>query len=145
MGGGVKVTSHNCTRDNLFKHAQMANVPPALEAVGVLSGEGGQAVGGGVPQGGDARSRPADVLVCRGQDVRTGNGGGRGRAKVALDVGIVCPQAPGHLREASTEVLGAAEEHCRSKCGRREVEEKCRELGVEFQPLNFESTWRGGV
>ncbi len=66
-----------------------------------------------------------------------------GRAKVALDVGIVCPQAPGHLREAAVETLGAAEEYCRVKCGRAAVEERCREVGVEFQPMIFEST--GGV
>ena len=77
------------------------------------------------------------------QDVRTGNGGGRGTAKVALDVGIVCPQAPGHLGDAASETLGAAEAYCRAKCGRAAVEERCRELGVEFQPLIFEST--GGV
>ena len=76
-------------------------------------------------------------------NIRTGNGGGRGRAKVALDVGIVCPQAPGHLRDAAAGELGAAEEYCRVKCGRERTEERCRERGVEFQPLIFEST--GGV
>ena len=143
MGGGDKVASHNCTRDNLFKQTQLANVAPVLEAVGVLSGERDQAGGGAAMRGDDMRKRPADVLVCRAQEIRTGNGGGRGRGRVALDVGIVCPQAPGHLRDAAREVLGAAEQYCRDKCGKQRVEEKCREMGVELQALIFEST--GGV
>jgi len=52
-------------------------------------------------------------------------------------------QAPGHLGDAASGTLGAAEAYCRAKCGRAAVEERCRELGVEFQPLIFEST--GGI
>ena len=37
--------------------------------------------------------------VCRAQDIRTGNGGGLGRAKVALDVGRLTSFEPGfHFR-----------------------------------------------
>ena len=143
MGGGDKVTTHNYTRDTIYKQAQAANIAPQLEAAGVLAGEPGESGGAAGEQSGDVRRRPADVLVCRAQDIRTGNGGGRGRAKVALDVGIVCPQAPGHLRDAAAGELGAAEQYCRVKCGRERTEERCRERGVEFQPLIFEST--GGV
>ena len=95
----------------------------------------------GVAGGSDSRHRPADVLLCRAQDVLTGGGIQSGR--VALDVGIVCPQAAGHLREAAAGALGAAEDYVRTKCGRGEVERRCREAGVIFQPMIFESF--GGV
>ena len=67
----------------------------------------------------------------------------RGDGRVALDVGIVCPQAPSHLASAVVEALGAAEDYVRTKCGRRNTEERCRNAGVVFQPMNFESL--GGV
>ena len=87
--------------------------------------------------------RPADVLLCRAQDIRTGSGGNSGAAKVALDVGIICPQAAGHLGDAAAEPLGAAEAYARTKCARSDIETRCREAGVVFQPLIFESL--GGV
>ena len=68
-------------------------------------------------------------------------GGVAGR--VALDVGIVCPQAAGHLGSAAAESLGAAEAYVKTKCARGEMERRCREAGVVFQPVIFEST--GGV
>ena len=58
--------------------------------------------------GREAAARPADALLCRAQDVHVGQGG-NGR-RVALDIGIGCPQAAGHLGVAAGEVLGAAEE-----------------------------------
>ena len=63
--------------------------------------------------------------------------------RVALDVGIVCSQAAGHIGSAATEVCGAAEEYVRTKCRRADIERRCREFGVVFQPLIFESL--GGV
>ena len=69
-------------------------------------GSAGRAATG---RGEDDRRRPADILICSAQDVWTGDRGHSGDAKVALDVGIVCPQAQSHLIEASVEVLGAAE------------------------------------
>ena len=51
--------------------------------------------------------------------------------------------APRHLRDAASGELGAAEEYCRAKWGRERTEERCRDRGVELQPLIFEST--GGV
>jgi len=62
---------------------------------------------------------------------------------VALDVGVVCPQAPSHLSSAVAERLGAAEEYVRTKCGRNDTEMRCRRAGVVFQPMIFESL--GGV
>ena len=79
------------------------------------------------------RERPADVLLCRPEDINVGGRGG-GQGKIALDVGIICPQAAGHMDIASREVLGAAEEYARSKCERRDMAERCRAAGVVFQP-----------
>ena len=83
----------------------------------------------------------AHVLLCRAQDIRTGSDWGA--SKVALDVGIVCPQAMGHLGVAAQVQLGAAEKYVREKCARGETERRCREAGVVFQPIIFESF--GGV
>ena len=67
----------------------------------------------------------------------------RGSGKVALDVGVVCPQAASHPGEAATESLGAAESYVKQKCGRADTEERCRVANVRFQPMIFESL--GGV
>ena len=100
-------------------------------------------IGGGGP--GEAtrnRERPADVLLCRAHDIRTG-AQGSGNGRVALDVGIVNPQAASHMGSAAQECLGAAEEYVRAKCGRAEMEARCRAAGVVFQAMIFESL--GGV
>ena len=39
--------------------------------------------------------------------------------------------------------MGAAEEYVKTKCARGEIERRCRDVGVVFQPMIFEST--GGV
>ena len=65
------------------------------------------------------------------------------QGRVALDVGVVCPQAAIHMRQAAAERLGAAEGYVKYKCGLRNVEERCRAVGVTFQPMIFESL--GGV
>ena len=62
---------------------------------------------------------------------------------MALDIGIVAPQAPSHLDAAAVERLGAAEEYARTKCARGDIARRCQEAGVVFQPLIFESF--GGV
>ena len=59
-------------------------------------------------------------MLCRAQDIDTAGASGAGR--VALDVGIVCPQAASHLVAAAAEPLGAAEEYVRTKCARGDVE-----------------------
>ena len=89
--------------------------------------------------GSDGQVRPADVLLCRAQDIHTGVGPA-GVGKVALDVGIVCPQAAGHLDNAAREPLGAAEDHVKTKCGWGETERRRREAGVDFRPVISEST-----
>ena len=55
----------------------------------------------------------------------------------------MCPQATCHLADASQESLGAAEKYVRAKCARGDMERRCREVGVTFQPMIFESF--GGV
>jgi hypothetical protein len=133
--GGDKTVNHNVVRDGLYAHSKRAHTAPRLEACGVSRLLG-------LEDGSDGQVRPADVLLCRAQDIRTGVGSA-GAGKVALDVGIVCPQAAGHLDNAAREPLGAAEEYVKTKCGRGETERRCREAGVVFQPMIFEST--GGV
>ena len=133
MSGGDKTVNHNNIREDIYAQAKRAHTAPRLEASGVASLLG-------LETDGDTSERPADVLLCRPQDVARG-GGAAGR--VALDVGIVCPQAAGHLGVAAREVLGAAEEYARTKCARGEIERRCRSAGVVFQPMIFESF--GGV
>jgi hypothetical protein len=134
MSGGDKTVNHNRVRDDLYQHGKRAHTVPQLEATGVIPLLG-------LDASRDTRERPADVLLCRGQDVITGVGNGSSR--VALDIGIVCPQAAGHLGIAASEVLGAAEEYVRTKAARAEIGRRCREAGVIFQPVIFESL--GGV
>jgi len=133
--GGDKTVNHNVVRDDIYQHARRAHTAPRLEACGVSRLLGLQ-------DDADGRVRPADVLLCRAQDIQTGVGP-EGAGKVALDVGIICPQAIGHLDNTAGEPLGAAEEYVKTKCARGETERKCREAGVVFQPMIFEST--GGV
>ena len=68
---------------------------------------------------------------------------GRVDGKIALDVGVVCPQAASHRGLAAREVLGAAEDYVRHKCSRADTEARCRAAGMVFQPMIFESL--GGV
>ena len=133
--GGDKTVNHNRVRDNTYAQAKRSHVAPQLEVSGVCGLMGLQ-------ENGDTRQRPADVLLCRAQDIRTGVGSGSGR--VALDIGIICPQAACHSDAASREALGAAEEYVTTKCARGDVERRCREAGIVFQPLIFESLGGGG-
>ena len=135
MAGGDKTVNHNHVRDALHSHSKRAHTVPRLEACGVSRLLGLQ-------DDTDGQVRPADVLLCRAQDIHTGVGPA-GAGKVALDVGIICPQAMSHLDNAARESLGAAEEYVKTKCRRGDMERRCREIGVVFQPMIFEST--GGV
>ena len=116
--GGDKVVNHNCVRDAIYIHAARAHTAPRLEACGVSRLLG-------LDDASDRNVRPADVLLCRAQDVHTGVGGA-GAGKVALDVGIICPQAAGHLADAVGKSLGAAEEYVKTQCGRGDTERRCR-------------------
>jgi hypothetical protein len=144
MSGADKTAAHHGTRNRLYIHARGAGAVPVLEAADVLNvlgipGAEGAGVGGGTAR---SRERPADVLLCRAQDVRVGAAGGTAVGRVALDVGIVCPQAAVHLDNAQG-CLGAAEAYTRTKCDRAQMAERCRVAGVVFQPMIFESL--GGV
>ena len=132
MGGGDKVTAHNTCRNTIHGHAKAAGARPQLEKGGLLAGRG-------LP-GGEGR-RPADTLLCSTEGIQTGRGWQRPR--IALDIGIVCPQAPSHRAEAVKEILGAAEAYTRAKASHDETEAKCDEAGFAYQPLVFESL--GGV
>jgi hypothetical protein len=136
MAGGDKTAAHHCVRNDLFHHAGRGNTGPVLEAAGVLGVLGER---DGLRSSGE---RPADVLLCSAQGVRTGVGA-QGRSKVALDIGIVCPQAASHLGASAVEVVGAAEEYVRTKAARQDIERRCAEVGFVFQPMIFESL--GGV
>ncbi len=98
MSGGDNTVNHHGVRDDIYTQAKRAHTAPQLEASGITRLLG-------LDGGGDTRERPADVLLCRAQDIGTGGGSGAGR--VALDVGIVCPQAASHPCAASREVLGS--------------------------------------
>ena len=146
--GGDKTVCHNIVRNDLYAHAKRGAAAPILEAAGILNTLGieenrGADAGGRLRREGVGNlERPADVLLCRGQDIRVGVAA-RGDGRIALDVGVVCPQAPSHLASAVVESLGAAEEYVRTKCGREQTEERCRRAGVIFQPMIFESLGGG--
>ena len=61
------------------------------------------------------------------------------RPRIALDIGIVCPQAPSHRNEAAKELLGAAESYTRAKASHEDTEASCLDAGFAYQPLVFES------
>ena len=101
--GGDKTVNRDLVRDGLYVHSRRAHTAPRLEACGVSRLLG-------LDDRGDGQVRPADVLLCRAQDIQT-SVGPAGAGRVALDVGIICPQAAGHLDNAAAEPLGAAEDY----------------------------------
>ena len=134
MAGGDKTVNHNKVRDDVYIHAKRAHTAPRLEACGVS-----RLLGLQVEE--NTQERPADVLLARAQDITTGTGAITSR--VALDIGIICPQAFGHLGASSAEPCGAAEEYARTKCARGDIARRCAEAGVVFQPMIFESLGGG--
>ena len=132
MGGGDKVVTHNECRNTIHRQSVVAGARPELEKGGLLSGLGWHDVEG---------KRPADTLLCSTAGVLTGSG--RNRPRIALDVGVVNPQAQGHRTEAAQRTLGAAGEYIKKKCAHNDTERRCQEAGIEFQPVVFESL--GGV
>ena len=130
LPGGDKTLGHHILRNNLYGHGRRAGAVPVLEAAGVLEvlGVGERGRQGRANKAGEVRERPADVLLCQAQDVRTGRGA-IVTGRVALDVGVVCPQAAAHMSQAAGERLGAAEGYVKLTCGRRvDVEELCRAM-----------------
>lgn len=101
----------------------------------LLLEKGGLLAGRRLPQG--EERRPADTLLCSTERIQTGRGWARPR--IALDIGIVCPQAPSHRNEAAKEVLGAAEAYTRAEAVHNETEANCLEAGIAYHPLVFES------
>jgi len=93
--GGDKTAGHNLVRNHLHRQAKIANFGSRLEQGGVerVLGLGGRESDRREEDRG--RERPADVLMVRAADVRTG-AAGRVDGHIALDVGIVCPQANTH-------------------------------------------------
>ena len=65
------------------------------------------------------------------------------RPRIAIDTGIVCPQAPCHRAEAASEQLGTAEAYTRAKASHDNTETCCLEAGFAYQPIGFESV--GGM
>ena len=134
MAGGDKTSVHHCIRNSIYRQSRLANFGPQLEK-GVDRMFGLESDRREDDRG---RERPADVLLVRACDVCTG-GGERVDGKVALDVGVVCPQAAVHRSSGARESLGAAEDYVRQKCSRADMEVRCRNAGVVFQPMIFES------
>ena len=128
MGGGDKTFAHHSVRNDIYVHAKIGSTGPVLEAAGVLSTLGFEGEGRVTAN----RERPADVLLCRSQDIKVGRCRGGFMGRVALDVGIICSQAASHLEAAAAEVCGAAEEYARTKCSRADMERRCGEVGVLF-------------
>ena len=69
MGGGDKTVNHSEVRDDVYAQAKRSHLAPQLEAMGVSSLLG-------LEQAGGTRERPADVLLCRAQDIIVGQGVG---------------------------------------------------------------------
>ena len=132
MSGGDKTIVHHCTRNSIKRQCRLANFGPQLEK-GIDRMLGLDSDGKENDRG---RERPADVLLVQARDVCTGSGE-RVDGKVALDVAVVCPQAAGHRSSAASESLGAAEDYVRHKCSRADMEVRCRNAGVAFQPMVF--------
>ena len=51
---------------------------------------------------------------------------------MALDIGIICPQAACHLDNAAQEKVGAAEGYARTECAQANVTLPCRVMGWCF-------------
>ena len=86
MGGGDKTAEHHCVRDDIYAQAKRGNTAPVLEAGGIMHvlGRPGE-MGAGV-----SRERPADVLLCRAQDIRVGRGNG---GALYISTGVHCISA----------------------------------------------------
>ena len=130
---GDKTFAHHSVRNDIYGHAKAGGTGPVLEAAAVL-------LTLGVDEAGE-EIRVWSVRTCCCVDHRILKlvAVAEFMGRVALDVGIVCPQAASHLGAAAVEVCGGAEEYAGTKCSRAGMERRCGEVGVVFQPLIFES------
>ena len=124
MAGGDKTCVHNELRDTLHRHAQSAGTRPQCERSGLLGD-------------GEERRRPADTLLNNRQGIRTSRA--RIFPKLALDVGVVCPQAACHVEGAAEGSAAAANAYTGVKRERGETDKRCEEAGVDYQPIVVES------
>ena len=83
------------------------------------------------------RRRPADTFVQSGAVIKTGTG--RNLLNVALDVGIINPQAPTNVTKASEGTLEAADKYTEKKRAFQNTDALCAAAGIDYQPLVFES------
>ena len=88
--GGDFTAKHNQTNMHIYKQAKTAGTMPEMEKAKLLAG-------GSIPNLG--RRRPADTLLNSAAGIKTGKQ--RNRLKVALDVGVVSPQAQSHVADAA--------------------------------------------
>ena len=58
---------------------------------------------------------------------------------IALDVGIVSPQAPTNVATASDGTLKMAEKYTEPKRSHQNTDNLCAEVGVDYQPMVLES------
>ena len=86
---------------------------------------------------GVGRRRPADTLLNPAAGIKTGKQ--RNRLKVALDVGVLSPQAQSHVVDAAREILGAATSYTQQKRNHQQTDALCDEVGIDYQPLVFET------
>jgi hypothetical protein len=129
MGGGDAVARHNENRDTLHKQAKARGTRPELEKTKLLAG-----LNRNVNLGG---RRPADTLLHSTGGIHTARG--RQMGKIALDVGIVNPQAASHIHNAARETLGAAKGYTQHKRERNDTDRLCMQAGVDYQPMVWES------
>ena len=127
MSGGDRTAIHDEQKDTLHRQAQAAGCRPVLEAAGVLR----DVVA--VPNG----RRPADILLNRTAGIRTARG--RPLSKIAIDVGVVCPQAPLHRSAAAARSGGAATEYTETKRNHNDTARLYEEAGVDYQPIVLET------
>jgi hypothetical protein len=132
MAGGDAVARHNETRDNVHRQAKLAGTRPELEKAKLLAGLGTQR---------DLGRRPADTLLHNAGGIRTARG--RHMPRVALDIGVVNPQAPAHMQGASRATLGACTDYTQQKREKDNADQLCVQAGVDYQPIVWETF--GGV
>ena len=91
----------------IYKKCQSVGVRPELEKSKVLLGS--------ISQDGLGRRQAADTFVSSGAGIKIGKGKKRNLLQVALDVGIINPQAGANLIHVARETLGAVDRYTERK------------------------------